>query len=89
MDKFENDFEMQEEYDFSNGARGVFANWQEKIKKDGKYYTRAFNYENGTVEITEIEAATHRVLSSITVSLDEMSQVCVLEESSDYRRELI
>ena len=44
------------------------------VKAAGRYYTRAFDYKRGTVEIREIEAGTHKVLSIKVVAIDEVSQ---------------
>ena len=43
-----------------------------KIKEDGKYYTRVFDKENGTVTITEIEADTHEKIRSEIVSIAQV-----------------
>ena len=40
-----------------------------KAKATGRYYTRAFNYELGTVEISEIETDTHKILNARVVSI--------------------
>ena len=41
-------------------------------KAAGIYYTRAFDFENGKVEIKEIDTSTHKVLSSKIVNIDEV-----------------
>ncbi|MCL2016167.1 MAG: hypothetical protein FWG68_07985 [Defluviitaleaceae bacterium] len=62
---YDYDVEMPEEYDLSKmvGVMGAFTEWNAEIKKNGKYYTRVFDYENNQVTISEIQAGTHEVLS--------------------------
>ena len=62
--------------DFSSFKRSPrLAKRAAKIKAAGKYYTRAFDFEKGTVEISEIEAGTHRILSVQTLGIDEVAPI--------------
>ena len=56
--------------DFSNFRRNP--RHAARIRAAGKYYTRAFDYEKGTVEVREVEAVTHRLLSVQTLRIDEV-----------------
>ena len=61
--------------DFSGFKRSPrLAKFREKILADGRYFTRAFDYGSGTVEITEIDASTHEVIGSQVVNLNEIPQ---------------
>ena len=61
--------DIPEVTDFSGWKKNPHA---KKIKEDGKYYTRAFDHENGTVTITEIEAETHKIIRSEIVSIAQV-----------------
>ena len=62
--------------DFSSFKRSPrLAKVRERIIAEGRYYTRAFDYESGVVEITEFDSATHEAISSQVVKISDSHNV--------------
>jgi len=73
-DGYKEDFEMEPEYDFSKGVRGIYAEVNALKRKHGKYYTRVYDRANNKVTLSEIKVGTHEVLSEQVYNIDEMPQ---------------
>ncbi|MCL1988999.1 MAG: hypothetical protein FWG64_13665 [Firmicutes bacterium] len=72
---YDDNFEMEEEYDFSKGVRGIFAEANALTRKRGKYQTLLFDRENNKVTISEIKVGTREVLSRQVYDIDKMPKI--------------
>ena len=68
--------DIPEVTDFTGWVRNPphLVKFREAVNKAGRYFTRAFDYKRGTVEIREIEAGTHKILSIRVVAIEEVLQ---------------